>query len=57
MNIDEDWDIDVELTQYIEVGPVKVDTGDNYTDFAFVAFFIILLFVIQIIWWYIKGKK
>jgi len=42
--------------QYVEVGPVKVDTGDNIIDFVFVAFFIIMLFVIQLLYWKITGK-
>ena len=49
-------DEEPQMAQLIEVGPVKVDTGDNTMDFAFVVFFILLLFILQLIYWKVTGK-
>lgn len=41
------------FAQDIEVGPVRVDTGDNLLDLGFA---VILLFFVALIAWTLKGK-
>ena len=49
---------EIQMTaQYIEVGPVKVDTGSNTIDFGFVVFFVLMLFVLQLVYWKVTSKK